>query len=436
MDKNNDIKIDHMAKIYGNASLVVKIRDRKVKQCRLHIVESSRFFERMMKAKRFDEARRLAPRICGICSASHNITAIMAAEDALGIEPSSQVKRMREALIMGGMVQSHALQLYFLALPDYMGYGGILDMADKWPEHVDRAFRLKRLGNDVIQSLGGRPTHPVTTNIGRFTNIPDKHELDGLLGSLKKGLKDGKATVKLFSSFNQPEFEREKAMGALSDGKSYSILSGSPVIDGNEIKQEDFTKEVQTEERSYSTSKFIKHGRSEYMVGPLARMNANHKHLSPAAMSALKASGLRLPNHNSFNANVARAVEVVHSIETCMDVIKKIKPGLETKEKDGLKRLKKAVKPVRGCAITEAPRGMLYHEYTIGRDGFIVDSNIITPTAQNLIPIEADLRAFLPSVVSRPKQTKEKTITEIEKLIRSYDPCISCATHFLDVVFG
>ena len=432
------IKINHMAKIYGHASLEVRIRGSKVSQCRLHIEESSRFFERMMKGKRFDEARRLAPRICGICAASHNITAIMAVEDALGIRPSERVRQVREALILGGYVQSHALHGYFLALPDYLGYSGILDMADKYPEHVDRAFRLKRLGNSVIEVLGGRATHPVTTNVGHFTNRPETGQLDGLLESLEAGLKDAKATVRLFSSFKSPDFSGVRRTAALEDGKSYAILSGRPVIAGRMVEQKDFLDSIEPEERPYSTSRFVKSGGREFVVGPLARMNANHRLLCGEARAALKRSRLKLPNHNPFNANIARAVEMVHCIETCIDVLRKIKKENKRSGEPGTGQpaaydFKKLGGKRRGCAITEAPRGMLYHEYSVNRDGFITDSSILTPTAQNLGPIESDVRAFLPSVLGRPRQA---IISEIEKLIRSYDPCISCATHFLDVKFS
>jgi coenzyme F420-reducing hydrogenase alpha subunit len=434
-EKKNTIKIDHMAKIYGHASLEVKIRGSQVKQCRLHIEESSRFFERMMKGKRFDEARRLAPRIRGICAASHNITAIMAAEDALGIKPSPQVSRIREALILGGYVQSHALHGYFLALPDYMGYSGILDMADKHPEHVDRAFRLKKLGNAVIEVLGGRATHPVTTNVGCLDRVPSKDELDSLMDGLRQGMKDAKATVRLFSSFRVPDFEAGERMGALEDGRDYAILSGNPVIAGHEVEQKEFLDKVSPEDRPYSTSKFVKAGGRPYTVGPLARMNANHRLLSGEARSALKQSGLELPDRNPFNANVARAVEMVHCIERCMETIRGITPSDSGGKPEPFK-FRKLRGPKQGCAITEAPRGMLYHEYTIDKNGFITDSVILTPTAQNLCAIEADVKAFLPSVIGKPGQTRQKTITDIEKLIRSYDPCISCATHFLRVRFS
>lgn len=437
MTEGKTIKIDHMAKIYGHASLEVKIRGKSVRQCKLHIEESSRFFEHMMKGKRFDEARRLAPRICGICAASHNITAIMAVEDALGVKPSPHVKRLREALILGGYIQSHALHGYFLALPDYLGYSGILDMADKHADYVDRAFRLKRLGNAVIEILGGRATHPVTTNIGGFTNRPEPGQIDVLLEGLKAGLEDARATVRLFSSFGVADFEGGKTMGALEDGDSYAILTGRPVIGGREIEQSDFLHKVKPESRPYSTSKFVKLAGHEYLVGPLARLNANHRFLSEEARSALKRSRLKLPDFNPFNANIARAVEMVHCIEECIGVLGMVK---KKAPKGGPEpyNFRKLGKAHHGCAVTEAPRGMLYHGYTINRDGFILDSSILTPTAQNLNPIESDVKSFLPSILKNPrkKHSKEGITLEIEKLIRSYDPCISCATHFLDVKFS
>jgi coenzyme F420-reducing hydrogenase alpha subunit len=437
MTDGKTIKIDHMAKIYGHASLEVKIRDRRVRTCKLHIEESSRFFEHMMKGKRFDEARRLAPRICGICAASHNITAIMAVEDALGVKPSPHVRRVREALILGGYVQSHALHGYFLALPDYLGYSGILDMADKHADYVDRAFRLKRLGNAVIEVLGGRATHPVTTNIGGFTNRPEPGQIDVLLEGLKEGLEDAKATVRLFSSFQVEDFEGGKIMGALEDGDSYAILTGRPVIGGREIEPSEFLDKVRPETKSYSTSKFVKLAGREFLVGPLARINANHRFLSEEARSSLKRSKLKLPNLNPFNANIARAVEMVHCIEECIGILKAVKRNMPKSDPEPY-NFRKLGKAHHGCAVTEAPRGMLYHGYTINKEGFILDSSILTPTAQNLNPIESDVRAFLPMLLGNKKKShaREQIILDIEKLIRSYDPCISCATHFLDVKFS
>jgi len=421
------IKIDHMAKIYGHASLEVKIRGRQVKKAQINVFESSRFFEHLVKGKRFEEARRLTPRICGICAASHNITSIMAAENAAGIEPDEQVKRLREVLILGGWIQSHALHAYFLALPDYMGHGSIIDMAGEHREEVERAFRLKKLGNDIIEAIGGRATHPVTTNVGRFTNIPESGRIKEIKKSLETGIKDALKTVKLFSSFKIPEFSRERPLGSLSDGKNYSILSGEPLIAGDRVNSRDFAKKVKLESRPYSTSKFLSYRGKEYLTGPLARISINHRHLSPKARTALKRSGLHLPDYNPFNANLARVVEMVHCVERCYDAIKKIKTYTEPEAFD-FRKLSGGKRT--GCAITEAPRGMLYHEYTIDRNLFITGSNIITPTAQNLNPMENDVKSFLPGVLGKPKGV---IINELEKLIRSFDPCISCATHFLDV---
>ena len=426
----HEIKIDHMAKIYGHASLEVRIRGNKVRKAQLNVFESSRFFESLVSGKRFDEARRITSRICGICAASHNITSIMAVENALGIRPERQVELLREALILGGWIQSHALHTYFLALPDYLGYGSILDMADRRPEDVERGFRLKKLGNDIIEAIGGRPTHPITTDAGYFTRVPEKEGLALLLKSLRSGLRDAVKTARLFSSFRKPEFERERPMGSLADNKTYAILSGSPAIGGRQMENSDFTENVIPEKRPYSTSKFLTFKGGEYMVGPLARLNANSRYLMDEAKSLLKRCGPKLPDCNPFSSNMARAIETVHCIEKCCRAIREIRPDGAARPSLDFKKTGGGAR--RGCAITEAPRGMLYHEYTLDSRGFIISSNIITPTAQNLNPMECDVKAFLPSVLGRPKKT---VILELEKLIRSYDPCISCAAHFLDVKF-
>ena len=428
-----EIKINHMAKVYGHAGLEVKTKGKIVEECKLNVFEGSRFFEHLIHGKRFDEPQRIASRICGICAASHNLTSIMAVENAIGVEVDEKVAQLREALILGGYIQSHSLHLYFLALPDYLGYGGILQIAENHPEKVERAFRLKKLGNDILKAIGGRPTHLITTGIGGFFSVPKKEELLVIRNSLEKGLEDAVATFKMFLEFKSPKFVREKPYGALYKNESYPILSGKPSIGQETFLASKFTKMVTLSDRNYSTSKFLEFNGSDYMTGPLARINTSNEFLMPKARSLFKSSGMNIPDFNSFDGNIARSIELVHAIEKCIQVIDSMNLKAIPKPIEYAKVLTKLKKNKNtGYAITEAPRGMLYHEYSIDKKGFIISSNIITPTAQNLSPIELDVREFLPSVLGKQKN---KIITEIEKLIRSYDPCLSCATHFLDVKF-
>lgn len=423
------IKLDYITKIYGHASLDVKIRESKVKKAELNVFESSRFFEALVRNKKYDEIPKITSRICGICSASHNITSLMAIENAFGVNPSRQTRELRELLILGGWIQSHALHSYFLALPDYLGFSSILEMCGKYKEEVERAFRLKGLGGKIQTTIGGSSIHPLTTGINGFNKIPKRQELDELLNSLRNGRKDALETVKLFSSLKKPRFERKRKFIALKSKNEYAILSGDVGIGDRCLPQKDYRKNLKLEKRSYSTSKFVTWQGKEFMVGPLARLNINKEFLSKNAKKSLDILGISLPTYSPFDANLARVIEIVHCIDRSIDIINRI--GLRQEENAfDFKKLKK--KSYFGFALTEAPRGILHHSYKIDKKGIVKGSDIITPTAKNLEGIENDVKSFLPHLLKEPKS---KIISGLEKLIRSYDPCISCSTHFLEVSF-
>jgi coenzyme F420-reducing hydrogenase alpha subunit len=420
-----EIKLDYITKIYGHASLDVKIRGNRVKRARIDVFESSRFFESLVRGKKFDEIPSITSRICGICSASHNITSIMAVENAFGVEPSEQTKLLRELLVCGEFIESHALHSYFLALPDYLGAGSILDLAKKRPADVERALRLKRLGNQVHIAIGGRSIHPLTTKVGGFNQLPTKAEFRELLKSLEQGKKDAIATVRLFSSLKKIGFQRQRKLVALRNNDGYALLSGVVCLDNVCIPPNLLRRNLKVERRLTSTSKFVTWGGKEYNVGPLARIHMNHKFLSKDAKRCLKKAKL---NFNSpIDGNMARTVELVHCIDRCMEIVKNFRPK-EDNEFDFDKLNKK--RRFEGFAITEAPRGILFHRYRINREGIVKRCEIITPTAQNLKCIETDVKQLIPKLLGN---SHEKIISGIEELIRSYDPCISCSTHFLEV---
>ncbi len=425
-----DITIDNMSKVYGHAGLDIKIRNNKVKSVQINLTESSRFFETLVRNKKFDQVSSIASRICGICSPSHNVTSVMAVENALGVEPSEQTKKLRELFVCGGYVQSHSLHSYFLALPDYLGYNSILDMAGDYKADVERALRLKKLGNEIAACISGRDVHAATTIVGGFTSLPTKEKLNNLLKSLKKGKADAMKTAKLFASLKKPQFERKRNFVALHHNDEYAIVFGK-VCNGNEHMQpKNYRGRLSLENRSYSTSKFVKFDKKEFMVGPLARINTNHKNLSKDARTAIKIMKLEIPSHSPFSSNLARVAELVHCIDKSIEIIKNIK--LKEERAFDFSKMKNKRNHYEGCAVTEAPRGVLYHSYKINMKGIITGADIITPTAKNLLSIENDIRQFVPAILKKPR---DKIIIELEKLVRSYDPCLSCSTHFLEVNF-
>jgi sulfhydrogenase subunit alpha len=419
------IDINHITKIEGHASLHLETEGNKVLKCELEAEEGARFFEGLVVGRRFDEIVEITSRICGICSVAHTVTCQKAIENALNIKVTEQTQTLRELLVMGERIRSHASHLYFFALPDYLGFESALAMIAKYKKEVERALRLIKLGNDMIRSIGGREMHPITTIIGGFSSPPKQEELKDLLIRIKRAKDDALATADIFLGLTCPNFERKSEHMSLKQIDGFPLITG--IITSNELFEmdpNDYDDYLEEYLEDYATSKFaVKQGKA-YMTSALARLNNNYKLLTKDAEKVLKKSKIILPSYNPFHNNIAQVIELVHWIDIAILTLEK----LEVKEE-------KPVEPVfkkgsRGIGCTEAPRGLLFHDYTFDEKGNVMKANIITPTAQNLRHMEEDIQAFLPSVLG---QDEKKVIIEVEKLIRSYDPCFSCSTHFLKV---
>lgn len=416
------INLNHIAKIEGHARLNVKIEGNKVEKCQLEVFEGARYFEAIVKGRRYDELPIITARICGICSQAHAITALQAIEAAFKIKPSQQTNTLRELLCNASIIQSHALHLYFMALPDYLGYDSAIAMASKYKKEVACALKLKRLSNDIINAIGGRDIHSVTSVAGGFSKIPDKSQLKSLLSRLKEAKEDAIETAKLFARLKYPKFERRTEYFALAKPKQYAILDGSISNAKTKVKTKDYEKHFKEYIQPYSTAKFSAVKDKPYMTGALARININKKMLSYNAKKSLK---IKTPCYNPFMNNYCQAVEIVHMIEYSIKLLE----GLNIKE-ETVPAIK--AKAGRGISVTEAPRGLLFHDYTFDKKGIVKSANIVAPTSQNLKNIEEDIKEFLPTVL---KKKEKEIILDLEKLIRAYDPCISCSTHFLEVNF-
>lgn len=416
------IKLDHITKIEGHAQLIVKIDKGKIKKADIKVVEGARFFEAIVKERRYDEVSVLTSRICGTCSPIHVVTALKAVEDAFDVKVSEQTKLLRELMVLGSVIQNHICHCYFLTLPDYLGYESAVQMASKYKEDVKRALRLKELGNEIVAIVGGREVHPMTPRIGGFSKLPEKEDLDYLLDKLKKLKEDAIKTVLLFKSLKYPSFLRETRYFALESDR-FDYLNGSISCVGGLCVP---TKGYEHHFKEYFTGSAAKHvvveGKS-YMVGALARLNNNYKKLSKDARDLLK--DIDLPNNSPFMNIIAQTIEVVQCFDRCIEILE----SLELKEEE---LPKVNLKEARGVGVSEAPRGILFHDYTFDKNGLVTKANIITPTAQNLRSMEDDIKKFLPGILSNKK---EKIILDLEKLIRAYDPCISCSAHFLEVKF-
>lgn len=420
------IAVNHLARIEGHANLVIDGARGQVRDLRLEIVEAPRFFEPMLQGCHYTEVAPIAARICGICSNSHTLVSIEASERALGIEVSEQTWQLRRLLAFGEILQSHLVQLYFMALPDYYGEASILPLVHSERALVHHALELKRLANDILRVVGGRPVHPVTPVVGGFTRLPEAAELMDLRRRLVLVLPDLEATVEIFAGLDYPDFAREVPALSLRGEGDYPIFGTTLVTSsGRHCDLADFRTLVEEYQVPWSTAKLARMQGRDYMVGPLARLRNNFDRLSPMARQVADALRVGPDTRNPYRILCARLVEVVHGVERAIHLIDDL---LQT----GLQEEPVAVPTRYGSAVAaiEAPRGLLFHCYDYDDAGRIKAADCIIPTAQNLASIEADLRQRVPELLHLERQELTR---QCEQLIRAYDPCISCSTHLLRV---
>ncbi len=428
MHKNINININHITRVEGHGNIVIDIKKGVIKELRFDIIESPRFYEAMLRGRRYDEAQHIMSRICGICAVSHTLASVKAIESAMGIAITNQSALLRKLAFHGETIQSHILHLYFLILPDFFNAGSIVPLAKSHPEIVARGLRLKKLANKICEVIAGRHIHPISFFPGGVAHIPKKGELKELKKGLEESFEDLNATLEMFKTFKIPQYSKKREYISLKEDSGYAFYSGN--ISSSQkytAKPGDYRKVIKENIVPQSTAKHARSRKGIFMVGALARVCNNFTKLSPAAKKAAKKLGLSPDTHNPFMNNIAQLVETFHCAEDAIKIIDKLLSGSLKKEE-----LKKPKKYGRGAAVVEAPRGSLYHEYTISKDGIVEDANCIIPTAQNLAIIEDDLRNFIPTILNRPK---EEITRGVESLVRAYDPCISCSTHIMDVRF-
>lgn len=419
-----NITLNHITKIEGHANLTIAIDNGKVTKCELASIEGARFFEALVLGKNYDDIQEITSKICGICSVGHTVACLKAIENAFGIEVSPQTESLRELITIGERIRSHATHLFLLVLPDYLGYESGIAMAKDHKDKVLMALDLVKLGNNIVSTIGGKEMHPFTSVVGGFTTIPSQEKIGELLDRLKKAKTSCLAAVDIMAKLNIASFHYETEYLAMLPKKGFPLHYGKIAttkgVNGEEIDYEKFITEYIYE---YSHSKFATRDGKAYMVGPLARMNHAHERLDDECKKLIKKYNLKFPNDNPFYNTVAQSLELVHWTNKAIQILQNNKF-----ENEGLPK----ITPIagRGVSCTEAPRGMLLHDYTFDDKGNVTRCNIITPTAQNLKSMEESVKAMLPGILNLEK---DKIVLEIEKLIRAYDPCFSCSTHFLDV---
>lgn len=434
------IYLDRLSKIEGHARLKVVFDAKKVTEARMEVFEGAQFYEAMVRGRPCTEIPITTARICGFCSQGHQNTAIAALENAMQIIPSPQTKALRELLQIAQTLSSHALHLYFLALPDYLGFSSAIQMASKYPAEVKRALKLKHVSTELCSAFGGREIHAITPAIGGFRNVPTKAKLEVMLEAVKDCKSDAIETARLFGKLECPKFERPTEYVALH-GAGYSLMEGaivsSPCMQKNPkakgrgknvcvvVPPNEVGKHLKEHLVDYSTAKHATFDDKTYMVGSLARVNINYDELSESTKQVAQESGISFPNYSPFTNNYAQALEMVQFHDRAIELLEQLIPSIKQEPLHALE-----FSECSGAAVTEVPRGILLHEYSLDAHGRITKANIVTPTAQNLRNIEEDIKKFLPPIAEKPKAF---IVTELEKLVRAYDPCISCASHFLEL---
>ena len=418
-----NIDVPELARVEGEGGLHIGLKDGSVAEIRLDIYEPPRFFEGFLRGRFLQEVPDITARICGICPVAYQMSSVYALEKALEIKISPQVRALRRLLYCGEFIESHALHIYMLQAPDLLGHESALSLAAVAPEVVKKALRLKKIGNELLRAIGGRSVHPVSACVGGFYKWPDAAALKTLLPDLEWGLEAALETARWSVDLPYPELEIDYEFVAIHLPDEYAIIEGDVLSSKRgQMPVEDFDK-IYLErhvEHSNALHSLTVDGQP-YLVGPLSRLNLNHEQLGPAAQAVMKEIKLQLPLRNPYKALIARSIELVQAYEDAIALVKAYTP-------EGPSSVKLVLKAGEGCAATEAPRGLLFHRYSIDAAGMIQTARIVPPTAQNLARIEADLWQMAPQVIDLPHD--QATLT-CEHLVRSYDPCISCATHFL-----
>jgi coenzyme F420-reducing hydrogenase alpha subunit len=424
-----NVNVHHVTRVEGHGDIVVDVKNGEIKKCQFEVVEAPRFFEAFVRGRPYYELSHITSRICGICAVGHATASLRATEKALEVEPSEQTVLLRKLNFHGEMIDSHVLHTYYLVAPDFLGVGSVIPLAETHPDVVLRALRIKKLSGDLCAMVAGRHTHPIAMAVGGFTHLPTEQELRDMRARLVDARADMDETIALFATLPWPEFERETEYVSLKKDDEYAFIDGTIVTsDDFSYPIEDYRKVTNEECVPFSTAKWTKHNRESYMVGALARFNNNYDQLHPRAKEAAAKLGMKPIVTNTFLNTAAQAVEMVHCIEDGILIVDELLTrGVQPEEPPAVD-----VKAGEGAGACDVPRGILFHNYVYDEDGICTEANCIIPTNQNMANLNADMRALLPQILDKPQ---EEIRLMLEMLVRAYDPCISCSTHFLTVRF-
>jgi sulfhydrogenase subunit alpha len=419
------ISVDYLARVEGEGNLKVRVRDGQVEIAEFGIFEPPRFYEAFLRGRRFSDAPDITARICGICPIAYQMSSVHAMESIFEVKMEGALRELRRLIYCGEWIESHVLHAFLLHLPDFLGYQSAIHMAADHREAVEKALRLKKIGNDVMVLLGGREIHPINVKVGGFYKVPTKKQLEALVPDLEWARDASRWALDLVAGLPFPDIEQDYEFVSVCHPSEYPLNEGRLVSNkGIDVPVSDFNKvfeEVHVARSNALQSKV--RARGAYHVGPLARYSLNFDKLSESAQRAAAKAGLGRTCSNPFKSIVVRCVELIYAVEEALRII-------DAYQEPARSDVPFTVKAGEGHGASEAPRGMLYHRYRVDEGGWILDAQIAPPTAQNQMSIEADLRRVLEASLDLPDDQLQ---WRLEHAVRNYDPCISCATHFLKV---
>lgn len=425
-DGGRVLQVGTLARVEGEGAMRIVFEGADVADVQLRIYEPPRFYEAFLRGRAHTEPPDITARICGICPVAYQTSACWAVEDACGVSVPEEIRLMRRLLYCGEWIESHALHVFLLHAPDFLGYDGAIEMAADHADVVELGLRLKKAGNALMELVGGRAVHPVNVRVGGFYRFPTAAELRAFRPVLDQALDDALAAVAVVAGFDFPDFEQPHEYLSLRAEHGYPIEAGSVVTSaGRAFPVAEFARQIEELHVPHSNAlhaRLVASG-SPYVVGPLARYTLNSDRLSPLARDAARDAGLGDTCRNPFRSIVVRAVEIVEACHEALRIVDGwvdgVSPSVAVPPRAG-----------EGYGASEAPRGTLFHRYLLDGDGIIRDAQIVPPTSQNQAAVEADLRTMAAAWSGLDDHALQH---RCEQAIRSYDPCISCATHFLDL---
>ena len=419
------IHVPVLARVEGEGALDLRVEDGNITQLRLRIFEPPRFFEKFLEGRHYTEIPDFVARICGICPVAYQVTAAQALEKLFGVELSPWARDMRRVFYCGEWIQSHSLHIHLLAAPDFFGCSNAIELAKIAPDEVRRGLRIQALGNELMDLFGARSVHPVGVRVGGFHAAPSLARIEDMRNKLRAALPEAEALIRWAAAIPLPQDDQRFISVATQHPTDYAIEAGGiAASDGLLIAAESYDAYFAEQHVPYSTALFSTYRGAPYLVGPLARLNLNHERLPGSVKTLLAESGLKLPSRNIFHSLLARAVEILLALHEALRLLEAYRlpdsPWTPVTPRAGI---------AYGC--TEAPRGLLWHRYEMDAEGRVVNARIVPPTSQNQGRIEEDLRLSLLNFGL--DQADDALRLHCEKVIRNYDPCISCATHFLRI---